>query len=68
MLMRSAFIAAVMLAPALLNAAPDLSGVWMLSGRAQEGELAMTEEALRIQSEYDLLVDDPSLYECSYRV
>lgn len=34
----------------------------MLSGRANEGELKMTEEALRIQSEYDLLVDDPSLY------
>ena len=62
MLMRSSFIAAVIFAPALLYAAPDLSGVWMLSGRAQEGELAMTEEALRIQSEYDLLVDDPSLY------
>ena len=34
----------------------------MLSGRPDEGELKMTDEALRIQSEYDLLVDDPSLY------
>ena len=45
-----------------LYAAPDLSGIWMLSGRAVEGELVMTEEARRIQGEYDLLVDDPSLY------
>jgi len=45
-----------------VHAAPDLSGIWMLSGRADEGELIMTEEALRIQSDYDLLVDDPSLY------
>jgi hypothetical protein len=43
-------------------AAPDLSGIWMLSGRAVEGELVMTQEALRIQAEYDLLVDDPSLF------
>ncbi len=45
-----------------LLAAPDLSGIWMLSGRAAESELVMTDEALRIQSEYDLLADDPSLY------
>lgn len=34
----------------------------MLSGRASEGELLMTEKALAIQADYDLLVDDPSLY------
>lgn len=45
-----------------LYAQPDLSGVWILNGRAVEGELALTEEGLRIQNDYDLLVDDPSLY------
>jgi len=46
----------------LANAEPDLSGIWILSGRAQEGELLMTQKALAIQADYDLLVDDPSLY------
>ena len=45
-----------------LLAQADVSGVWMLNGRAQEGELRLTAEGLRIQSEYDLLEDDPSLY------
>ncbi len=62
MLSRVSLFAVLMLLSSSLIAAPDLSGIWMLSGRAQEGELLMTEEALRIQSEYDLLVDDPSLY------
>ena len=62
MLLRVLFVAAMMMSSSALHAAPDLSGIWMLSGRANEGELKMTEEALRIQSEYDLLVDDPSLY------
>jgi len=43
-------------------AQPDLSGIWMLSGLAREGELVMTGKALALQAEYDLLVDDPSLY------
>ena len=43
-------------------AEPDLSGIWMLYGRAVEGELLMTDKALQIQADYDLLVDDPSLY------
>jgi len=59
---RIAFTAVVMCVFSPLHAAPDLSGIWMLSGRAVEGELIMTDEALGIQSEYDLLVDDPSLY------
>ena len=62
MLLRISFFAALSLLSSSLFAAPDLSGIWMLSGRASEGELVMTEEALRLQSEYDLLVDDPSLY------
>lgn len=44
-------------------AEPDLSGVWVLEGRAAERELVMTEKALAIQEDYDLLNDDPSL-EC----
>jgi hypothetical protein len=43
-------------------AQPDLSGIWMLFGRAVEGELLMTPRALEIQAQYDLLSDDPSLY------
>ncbi|MDX1403420.1 MAG: hypothetical protein R3192_02720 [Woeseiaceae bacterium] len=44
-------------------AEPDLSGIWVLDGRASERELVMTDNALAIQAEYDLLNDDPSL-EC----
>ena len=62
MSMRALFLITGLCVFSPLYAAPDLSGIWMLSGRASEGELIMTEEALRIQSEYDLLVDDPSLY------
>lgn len=39
----------------------DLSGVWVLDGRATERELVMTGKALAIQAQYDLLNDDPSL-------
>jgi hypothetical protein len=42
-------------------AEPDFSGIWMLSGRALEGDLVMTDRARAIQEDYDLLVDDPSL-------
>jgi len=45
-----------------LMAQPDLSGIWMLSSLAKEGELVMTDKALALQADYDLLVDDPSLY------
>ncbi len=62
MTLRFAVVVVVMCLSAQVRAAPDLSGIWMLSGRAIEGELVMTDEALRIQGEYDLLVDDPSLY------
>lgn len=44
------------------QAAPDLSGIWILQGLARDGELVMTDRALAIQADYDLLVDDPSLY------
>ena len=62
MFLKAAFSIAALAVSSSVVAAPDLSGIWMLSGRANEGELLMTAEALMIQSEYDLLVDDPSLY------
>ena len=43
------------------ESAPDLSGIWMLQGRAAERELHLTDEGRRIQAAYDLLEDDPSL-------
>jgi len=43
------------------RAEPDLSGIWVLAGRATERDLVMTEEARAIQAAYDLLIDDPSL-------
>ena len=43
-------------------AEPDVSGIWVLSGRAAERELVMTDKARAIQAEYDLLNDDPSLW------
>jgi hypothetical protein len=43
------------------SAQPDLSGIWMLYGLAEEGELVMTDRALAVQADYDLLEDDPSL-------
>ena len=46
---------------ATASAAPDLSGIWMLRGVARERDLEMTERALELQAEYDLLEDDPSL-------
>jgi hypothetical protein len=40
----------------------DIAGVWILSGPGTESEVLLTAEGVRIQAEYDLLVDDPSLY------
>ena len=51
-----------LLVAAPVMAQPDLSGIWMLKGLAREGDLQMTEVALQLQADYDLLVDDPSLY------
>jgi hypothetical protein len=45
-----------------VKAQPDLSGIWMLKGRVTEGDLRMTSVAERIQADYDLLEDDPSLF------
>ena len=40
---------------------PDLSGIWMLQGRANAGESVLTEKGMEIMAAYDLLEDDPSL-------
>jgi hypothetical protein len=53
---------AIFLVSRTVVAEPDLSGIWMLSSFAKEGELVMTEKAFALQADYDLLVDDPSLY------
>ena len=43
------------------NAIPQISGMWLLIGPGNESPILLTKKGLRIQSEYDLLVDDPSL-------
>lgn len=60
--MRISLVALLLLATQTLTAAPDLSGIWMLNLPDSESEIVFTAEGQRIQSEYDLLVDDPSLY------
>ena len=56
----SAFILLTLLSP-LATAEPDLTGIWMLQGRAAEGELVLTKQGRHIMTAYDLLEDDPSL-------
>ena len=56
------FLAATLIGLRPACAQPDLSGIWMLHGLAKEGELVMTDKALALQAEYDLLEDDPSLF------
>ena len=43
------------------HAIPQISGMWLLIGPGNESPILLTKKGLRIQSEYDLLVDDPSL-------
>ncbi len=62
MILRVLFFSAALLSCSSLVAAPDLTGIWTLNGPGTENEILLTEEGLRIQSEYDLLVDDPSLF------
>ncbi len=62
MIFRALCSTAVLFLSLPLYAAPDLSGIWVLNGPGTESEILLTEEGLRIQHEYDLLVDDPSLY------
>ena len=44
-----------------LQATSDVSGFWLLILPDSESEIIFTNAGLRIQGEYDLLVDDPSL-------
>jgi len=62
MILRVLFFATGLLTSSSLATAPDLTGIWTLNGPGTESEILLTEEGLRIQSEYDLLVDDPSLF------
>ena len=55
-------IAGQLLLSVPLFAAPDLEGVWVLNGPGTESEIRLTAEGRRIQAEYDLLQDDPSLH------
>jgi hypothetical protein len=59
---RTLFSISALLLYSSVYAAPDLSGFWLLSGPGTESEILLTEQGLLIQSDYDLLVDDPSLY------
>lgn len=44
------------------TAQTDISGTWMLNGPGTESEILLTEEGKRLQNDYELLEDDPSLY------
>ena len=60
-MLRSFFLLTALLIPTRIFAIPEISGMWLLNGPGNESEIKLTTEGLRIQSEYDLLVDDPSL-------
>jgi len=60
MFLTAIFLASLLLSPALF-AATDISGFWLLILPDSESEILFTAEGRRIQSNYDLLVDDPSL-------
>lgn len=45
-----------------LAAQPNVSGIWLLNLPDSESEIEFTALGQQIQSDYDLLVDDPSLY------
>ena len=40
----------------------DISGTWMLNGPGTESNILLSAEGKRLQNEYELLEDDPSLY------
>lgn len=40
----------------------DISGTWMLNGPGTESDILLSAEGTRLQNEYELLEDDPSLY------
>jgi|TARA_B110000208_G_scaffold34095_2_gene44933 hypothetical protein len=61
MMFRRLLLSSAFSLSASVLALPDFSGVWMLSGPGSESEILLTEEGRRLQWEYDLLTDDPSL-------
>lgn len=61
MILRSLLLSSAFCLSASVFALPDFSGVWMLSAPGSESEILLTGEGRRIQQEYDLLTDDPSL-------
>ncbi len=62
MVLKVSFSTAALLLSSALYAGPDLSGFPLLNLPDSESESMLTAEGLRMQNEYDLLVDDPSLY------
>lgn len=54
--------ATVLLASSFAFSQDNISGTWLLNGPGTESEILLTDEGKRIQAEYDLLADDPSLY------
>ena len=60
-MLRILFIISASLISASTLAIPEVSGMWLLNGPGSESEIKLTARGLEIQSEYDLLVDDPSL-------
>ena len=64
MILRVLFITAALLSCSSLAAAPDLTGIWTLNGPGTESEILLTEEGLRIQSGYDLLLMIPASSVC----
>lgn len=61
-LLRVLFVATALPVSTLATAQTGLSGTWILNGPGTESEILLTEKGKRIQEEYDLLADDPSLY------
>ncbi|MFK7865519.1 MAG: hypothetical protein AB8B95_14985 [Pseudohongiellaceae bacterium] len=57
----SKFFTLLIFLEASLAATADVSGLWELNGPGTESEILLTAEGLRLQTEYDLLNDDPSL-------
>lgn len=57
-----ALVLTTLLFTARVQGQTAISGVWLLSGPGTESEIRLTAAGDEIRSDYDLLVDDPSLY------
>lgn len=60
-MLRILFLITASLVSAPTTAIPEISGMWLLNGPGSESDIRLTTNGLQIQSEYDLLTDDPSL-------